>query len=67
MYDVHDSSRWWAPGSIEPFEVDLMAESGAGDRLLVREVKWTVLRDGRRMEYELMQRSNAYPFAMVAR
>lgn len=57
------SSRWWGTGmDRKPLEVDLVAESANGDRLLVGEVKWAAPREGRRLEYELMKKAERLPF-----
>jgi AAA+ ATPase superfamily predicted ATPase len=56
------AGRWWGTGADRrPLEVDLVAESVAGDRLLVGEVKWATPRDGRRLEYELRQKAERLP------
>jgi AAA+ ATPase superfamily predicted ATPase len=57
------ANRWWGSGvDRKPLEIDLVAESAAGDRLLVGEVKWSLPRDGRRLEHELMQKAERAPF-----
>jgi AAA+ ATPase superfamily predicted ATPase len=55
--------RWWGSGlDRRPLEVDLVAESSTGDRLLVGEVKWAAPREGRRLEHELVQKAERLPF-----
>jgi AAA+ ATPase superfamily predicted ATPase len=57
------ASRWWGTGvDRKPLEVDLVAESVGGDRLLVGEVKWTAPREGRRLEHELETKAARLPF-----
>jgi AAA+ ATPase superfamily predicted ATPase len=57
------SRRWWGPGlDRRPLEVDLVAESQAGDRVLVGEVKWASPREGRRLQHELRQKVDRLPF-----
>ena len=56
-------SRWWGTGvDRRPLEVDLVAESAGGDRLLVDEVKWASPRDGRRLQHELTNKAARLPF-----
>jgi len=55
--------RWWGTGlDRAPLEVDLVAESTTGDRLLVGEVKWTTRPEGLRLEHELLQKVERLPF-----
>lgn len=57
------ASRWWGTGmDRKPLEVDLVAESAGGDRLLVGEVKWAAPREGRRLEQELVSKATRLPF-----
>lgn len=57
------ASRWWGSGvDRKPLEVDLVAESAGGDRLLVGEVKWASPREGRRLEHELENKAARLPF-----
>jgi len=57
------ASRWWGAGlDRKPLEVDLVAESAAGDRLLVGEVKWATPRSARRLEQELERKIERLPF-----
>jgi AAA+ ATPase superfamily predicted ATPase len=57
------ASRWWGTGlDRKPLEVDLVAESAAGDRLLVGEIKWAAPGDVRRLEHELMKKAERLPF-----
>jgi hypothetical protein len=57
------ASRWWGAGlDREPLEVDLVAESAAGDRLLVGEVKWAAASEDRRQQRELMKKIERLPF-----
>jgi AAA+ ATPase superfamily predicted ATPase len=52
------ASRWWGTGlDRKPLEVDLVAESAGGDRILVGEVKWASPREGRRLEHELKNKA----------
>ena len=43
-------------------DLSLIAESAAGDRLLVGEVKWTAPQEGRRLERELTKKIERLPF-----
>ena len=43
-------------------EVDLVAESAGGDRILVGEVKWASPREVRRLEHELTNKAARLPF-----
>jgi len=57
------ASRWWGTGlDRTPLEIDLVAESGTGDRLLVGEVEWTTRPRGLRLEHELLQKVERLPF-----
>lgn len=57
------ASRWWGPGTDRrPLEVDLVAESAGGDRLLVGEVKWAAPSDVGRLEHELISKAERLPF-----
>jgi AAA+ ATPase superfamily predicted ATPase len=57
------ASRWWGTGvDRKPLEVDLMAESAGGDRLLVGEVKWASPREVRRLEHDLTNKAARLPF-----
>ncbi len=57
------ASRWWGTGvDRKPLEVDVVAESAGGDRLLVGEVKWASPRDGRRLQHELTNKAARLPF-----
>jgi AAA+ ATPase superfamily predicted ATPase len=57
------ASRWWGTGlDRKPLEVDLVAESISGDRLLVGEVKWASPREGGRLEHELANKAARLPF-----
>jgi AAA+ ATPase superfamily predicted ATPase len=56
--------RWWGPGlDRKPMEVDLVAESAAGDALLVGEVKWSVPKAVPEALAELERRAKNLPFA----
>jgi len=56
-------SRWWGSGiDRTPLEIDIVAESADGDRLLVGEVKWAAPREGRRLLAELANRAERLPF-----
>jgi AAA+ ATPase superfamily predicted ATPase len=55
--------RWWGTGlDRKPLEVDLVAESAAGDRLLVGEVKWAAPKASRRLAQELRRKAERLPF-----
>ena len=57
------ASRWWGTGTDrKPLEIDLVAESAGGDRLLVGEVKWTAPRESHRLEHELRTKAARLPF-----
>jgi AAA+ ATPase superfamily predicted ATPase len=57
------AKRWWGTGvDRKPLEVDLVAESADGERLLVGEVKWGTPRSGRRLEQELRRKAERLPF-----
>jgi len=57
------ASRWWGSGlDRRPLEVDCVAESTAGDRLLVGEVKWTAPRSAGRLLHELERKIERLPF-----
>lgn len=57
------ASRWWGPGlDRQPLEVDLVAESQAGDSVLVGEVKWSAPRDVGRLLRELERKAEKLPF-----
>jgi AAA+ ATPase superfamily predicted ATPase len=58
------AGRWWGPGlDRQPLEVDLVAESAAGDALLVGEVKWASPDDPARLLQELERKAARLPFA----
>ncbi len=57
------ASRWWGPGrDRKPLEVDLVAESEAGECVLVGEVKWAAPRDAARILKELERKAERLPF-----
>jgi hypothetical protein len=58
------ASRWWGAGlDRKPLEVDVVAESTAGDRLLVGEAKWSGSTDDARWEHDLIEKIERLPFA----
>jgi AAA+ ATPase superfamily predicted ATPase len=58
------ASRWWGAGlDRRPLEVDVVAESAAGDRLLVGEVKWAAPRSAKGIFAELKKKIDRLPFA----
>lgn len=57
------ASRWWGAGADRrPLEVDLVAESDDGERLLVGEVKWSSPRDAGRLLEQLEKKAARLPF-----
>jgi AAA+ ATPase superfamily predicted ATPase len=57
------AGRWWGPAvDRQPVEVDLVAESVAGDAFLIGEVKWTVPDDPARALQELGRKAARLPF-----
>lgn len=57
------ASRWWGPGSDRrPLEVDLVAESVDGTKLLIGEVKWTSQTDPERLLQQLAAKAERLPF-----
>lgn len=57
------AARWWGSGlDRKPLEVDLIAESVTGDRLLIGEVKWTARRGVRALLGELERKIERLPF-----
>lgn len=57
------ASRWWGPGlDRKPLEIDLVAESASGERVLVGEVKWSAPRDTKRLAAALERKAASLPF-----
>ena len=58
------AGRWWGPGlDHQPLEIDLVAESAAGDALLIGEVKWASPDDPAHLLQELERKAKRLPFA----
>jgi len=62
------ASRWWGSGSDrQPLEIDLVAESAAGDALLVGEVKWGEPKNPARLLEDLERKAELLPFSQGKR
>ena len=58
------ASRWWGAGlDRTQLEVDVVAESADGGRLLVGEAKWAAPRSGARLLEDLRRKIDRLPFA----
>lgn len=58
------AGRWWGPGlDRQPLEIDLVAQSHDGGRLLVGEVKWSSPRDPGQLLAELEAKARRLPIA----
>ena len=62
--DIYNlAGRWWGNVSREEaIELDVVAESLDGNKLLVGECKWTEGEDAGRLSYELMEKARKLPF-----
>jgi AAA+ ATPase superfamily predicted ATPase len=56
------AGRWWGPGlDRQPLEIDLVAESDDGRKVLIGEVKWASPRDAGRLLAELENKAKRLP------
>lgn len=61
MYNL--AGRWWSNVSRdEAFELDVVAESMDGKKLMVGECKWTEGEDAARLTHELISKARKLPF-----